>query len=238
METKAVVLAGYKNSGKTTLASNLCDIFNKRGLKPGVVKFVHHGLDKEGTDTQKLSQVAYSVLGLSESETSLFWKKKSSLLDVIGLMDVDVLLIEGGRDEIDYIPRILLPKNDSEAKELDNGLTIGIWGDISLNNIPSYKNLEEMADLILDKGFALPNINCGACGRESCYDLAKDIVSGQASMEDCKSLHQEGITIKINDQPVAANPFVKAIIENTVRGLFSCLKGYTPGSKIFLEIKG
>ena len=57
-------------------------------------------------------------------------------------------------------------------------------------------------------------------------------------MEDCKSLHQEGITIKINDQPVAANPFVKAIIENTVRGLFSCLKGYTSGSKIFLEIKG
>ena len=31
----------------------------------------------------------------------------------------------------------------------------------------------------------LPNVNCGACGREYCKWLAQDIVEGKAKAEDC-----------------------------------------------------
>lgn len=235
---KGVVLAGYKNSGKTTLAIDLCNYFNSKGIKTGVVKFVHHSLDKEGTDTEKISKAAFCVVGLSDEETSIVWKKKSFLIDVIPLMKVDVLLIEGGRDEINYMPRIILPKEEKEIEELDNGLSLAVWGEFEHSKILCVKDVKELGELILSKGFMLPNINCGDCGRENCYELAKEIVLGKASVEECKSLAPEGVEVKINDQPMALNPFVSAIVENTIKGLLSCLKGYSPGSDISIKIKG
>ena len=154
-------------------------------------------------------------------------------------MGADVLLIEGGRDEIDYIPRVLLPKDESELKELDNGLSIAVWGDYRIDGLLCTKDLGELGDVILNKGFLLPNINCGACGRESCFDLAKEIVKGEAKIEECKTLYEEeSIEVKINDQPMALNPFVRDIVKNTIKGLFSCLKGYSEGAKLSIEIKG
>ncbi len=238
MNLRAVVLAGYKNSGKTTLAIDLCNFFDSKGLKCGVVKFVHHSLDKENTDTEKLSRAAFSVVGLSDEETSLYWKKRSSLLDVVSLMNVDVLLVEGGRDEIDYIPRIILPKSEKEIKELDNGLSLAVWGDYKIDSLPSLSKVDELGELILNKGFMLPNINCGACGKSSCFELAKEILKGNAKVEDCKTLFEEKVKVKINDQPMPLNPFVRGIVENTIKGLLSSLKGYVSGANISIEIKG
>ncbi|MBU0702234.1 MAG: hypothetical protein KKC18_00010 [Chloroflexi bacterium] len=35
------------------------------------------------------------------------------------------------------------------------------------------------------KGPKLPNLDCGDCGYERCYDLAREIVAGNRSVEDC-----------------------------------------------------
>ena len=44
------------------------------------------------------------------------------------------------------------------------------------------------------------------------------------------------VTIKINGKAVDLNPFTKSIVESTIRGLLSPLKGYTEG-EIVVTIK-
>ena len=49
---KTIAVIGWKNSGKTTLVSNLANYYSNKGIKVGVVKHAHHNfdIDHEGTD--------------------------------------------------------------------------------------------------------------------------------------------------------------------------------------------
>jgi len=43
--------------------------------------------------------------------------------------------------------------------------------------------MNERIAISADDG-SLPNLDCGGCGRETCYDLAREIVAGSGSVED------------------------------------------------------
>ena len=53
MTTQVVGIAGWKNSGKTTLAVNLIAELTRRGYRVASIKHAHHDadIDHEGTDT-------------------------------------------------------------------------------------------------------------------------------------------------------------------------------------------
>ena len=53
---KTIAVIGWKNSGKTTLVSNLTNYYSNKGIKVGVVKHAHHNfdIDHEGTDSYKI----------------------------------------------------------------------------------------------------------------------------------------------------------------------------------------
>ena len=42
---KTIAVIGWKNSGKTTLVSNLTNYYSNKGIKVGVVKHAHHNFD-------------------------------------------------------------------------------------------------------------------------------------------------------------------------------------------------
>jgi len=84
-----------------------------------------------------------------------------------------------------------------------------------------------------EKAFKLPNLNCGGCGYETCYEMAREIVKGNKSMEDCVSL-QPATKVKIDGKLMPMNPFISELVESTVRGLLSPLKGFSKGR---IEIK-
>ena len=74
----------------------------------------------------------------------------------------------------------------------------------------------------------MPNLDCGGCGYERCYDLAREIVAGTGSVEDCVSL-QPTTEVKIDGQPMPMNSFISSIVKNTVLGMLSPLKGFKKG---------
>ena len=97
-------------------------------------------------------------------------------------------------------------------------------------------DIERIADIVEEKAFKLPNLDCGSCGHKTCYGLAKKIVQGKKSVKDCISL-KPTIQVILNGKMLALNPFTAKIIQNTIKGALSALKGVKTG-KIEIKIDG
>jgi molybdopterin-guanine dinucleotide biosynthesis protein B len=233
---KAISIVGFKKSGKTTLLTQLAEHLKSRGIKVAAAKFSHHGLDKNDTDTKKIAQVAAPVIGLTQNEAAIFWPEKKYLLDLLPLVSADILLVEGGKS-LTWLPRILVLKSEQEAREMDNGLALATWGEIEVPGLPRINSIAELAELVLNKGFALAGIDCGSCNRPDCLHLAREIVQGQATPKECSAKNTKKMSITVNGHKLALNTFVERIITKSIMGMLSELKGYAPG-KINIEIDG
>jgi molybdopterin-guanine dinucleotide biosynthesis protein B len=230
---KLIGVVGYKASGKTTLAAKLAQELTKRGNKVAVVKHALQGIDISDKDTDIYKKAAQTVAAISENESALFFPGKHSLEDMLKYLQADYVIVEGFKQEKTF-PKILCLKEESDVKKLSDGLEIAVVANFSGLNIRVVKDIHKLCDLIEQKAFKLPNLNCGECGYSTCFELAKEIVKGKKTISDCKSLLPD-IKIKINDTSLALNQFAQEIIRNTVKGMLSSLKGYTAGN-IKIEI--
>lgn len=218
---------GYKDSGKTGLAVQLCSELRNRGYKVAAVKFSHQPLDRQEADTSRLAGACFVSAGITPEETSIVWSQAKTLQDLLPVLQADILVVEGGKS-LGNLPRLLLANNADQARQLGPELAIGSWGNDAGLGLPVLDSPVQLADLVLDQGFFLPGLDCGHCGRQDCAQLAREIVSGQAKVQDCDASTSD-LQIKVNGQPVALNPFVQNIIKSTLQGMLSSLKGYTPG---------
>jgi molybdopterin-guanine dinucleotide biosynthesis protein B len=91
-----------------------------------------------------------------------------------------------------------------------------------------------IADLVEKKGFKLPNLDCGGCGHERCYDMAREVVAGTGGLESCVSL-QPATEVRIDGRPMPMNSFISSIVRSTILGMLSPLKGFKKG-KIEISI--
>ncbi|MFP4316596.1 MAG: molybdopterin-guanine dinucleotide biosynthesis protein MobB [Desulfovibrionales bacterium] len=234
---RGATIVGYKNSGKTTLCVQVAEILRDRGVRVGVVKFAHHSFDLEGRDTRKFSEVAHVVGGIGEAESMLIWPRHVEFSELVSMMDVDVLLVEGGKS-LNCLPRIVLPRNRDEAESLDNGLVLGTFPREGYTQHGGFTSAEEVADEILQNGFVLPGLDCGRCGHDACRDLARAIVSGQAVPAECRAGGGH-LTVTVNGREVAMNDFVRKVIAGSISGMLAQLKGVEPGPvRIELDMRG
>jgi molybdopterin-guanine dinucleotide biosynthesis protein B len=231
---KAISIVGYKNSGKTSLAASLARELENSGISCAAVKFSSHGFDKQDTDTGELSAAASPVIGIGLEESAVYWPRKMKLADLAHLAGDRVLIVEGGKTQT-TLPRIILARNEKEAAELDNGLAVAVWGSQALGGLKPIDKVSELAELVLEKGFLLPGLDCSTCGREDCLQLAREIVSGQASFQECAASHP-GTEVDINGKKLALNGFLNDMVTKTILGLLSSLKGFSPG-EITIKIK-
>ncbi|MDD3653949.1 MAG: molybdopterin-guanine dinucleotide biosynthesis protein B [Desulfotomaculaceae bacterium] len=94
-------LAGYSNSGKTTLLEKLITELKRRGYRVGVIKHTHHHveLDQPGKDTWRHARAGAEVVVLATpSGVSLArsYESDPGPEAVISMMDgVDLIIIEG-----------------------------------------------------------------------------------------------------------------------------------------------
>lgn len=232
---KAVSIVGRKKSGKTTLGLALVKNLSSRGLKVAVLKHSHHGFDgAEGTDTEEYKKYAMAVAAYSPSESFVSWQRERSVQDLIPLLGADILIIEGS-NQIGWMPRIIMADSDQQVEDFQPDLSLRIIPPLKRDQGLSEDELEILATLIMEKGFILPGLNCGACRQKSCRKLAAEIVSGKASLSGCKTTAGQAsgqMEVTCNGTPLDLNPFVKDILNSGITAMLSQLKGYIPGELV------
>lgn len=233
---RAVALVGWKKSGKTTLALALAQEFSRRGLRMGAVKHSHHGFDTPQTDTAQLVHVCSAVAGVAPGQSVVWWGAERSVQDLVGLLDAQVLLVEGGK-EWGWLPRILVASGEGEdPAPLVTGRELGVFGSTPVAGLPASQDVAVVADWVLERGFALAGLDCGGCGKQSCAELARAIVAGQARPEECVAQNPT-VRVRCGGRDLALGPFVERMVQATVRGLLSELKGYAPGQPVRIEME-
>ncbi|MGE4552677.1 MAG: molybdopterin-guanine dinucleotide biosynthesis protein MobB [Desulfovibrionaceae bacterium] len=217
----AASVVGFKKSGKTTLVEQLLREMERLGRRTAVVKCSETGFDEPAdTDTARFKTLAPVVAGISDKESFVSWARRRPLYDLVPLLDADTLLVEGGKD-LGYLPRIVLARPGDDVEALDRGLALAVLD-------PAEADPAGLARLILERGFLLPGLSCGACGRKGCAALAREIVAGQAGLDDCAA-RDESISVRINGRELAMKSFVADMVASGIRGMLSALKGVGPG---------
>ncbi len=99
---KTIAVIGWKNSGKTTLVSNLVKFFKEKKIKVGVVKHAHHSfdIDHPNTDSYKIRKSgAYKTTLVSDKRLALMEEKITPDIHLGSLIDLnkdcDLLIFEG-----------------------------------------------------------------------------------------------------------------------------------------------
>jgi molybdopterin-guanine dinucleotide biosynthesis protein B len=235
---RAVGIVGYKNSGKTTLTHAMARELTRRGHEVAVIKHTSHRLDLSGKDTATLGEAVSRVGFISPQESGVFWKKPLSLENIIPYLEADILLVEGFKAEKTF-PKIVCLRGKPDDRDLFDGLAIcavGFAPEGHELDVPllSLDEIGEIADLVEEKAFKLPNLDCGSCGFETCYEFAREIVQGNRDVEDCISL-QPMTEVRIDGELMPMNPFISDIVRGTILGMLSPLKGFKKG-KIEIRI--
>ncbi len=120
---KCIGIAGWKNSGKTSLVSNLIAELIADGLSVSTIKHAHHNfdLDQPGTDTFKHREAGAGEVAIVSSrrwaiQHELANEQEPSLDDVLEkLSPCDVVLVEGYKRE--NIPKIEILAPDTKEKD-------------------------------------------------------------------------------------------------------------------------
>jgi len=228
---KVLGIVGYKDSGKTTLTRALARELVIRGHEVAVIKHSSHHLNLPGKDTATLGEAAGQVGIISSQESAVFWKKPLSLENIIPYLEADIVLVEGFKTEKTY-PKIACLRGAPDDADLFDGLLIAAVGpaEYAGDGVSLFDRnaVGEIADLVEQKAFKLPNLDCGNCGCELCYDLAREIVAGARDVEDCVSL-RPATEVRIDGELLPMNPFISGMVRGAIMGMLSPLKGFKKG---------
>ncbi len=237
---KGIGIVGYKKTGKTTLIEKILETLNKRGIyETTVIKHSEHNISLPGdTDTERMFKNSSKVIGLFKDSNIILSKIKEKYNDIIRTLNTKVLIVEGFKS-VKNIPRIICIKDEKEIEELSNGLELGYF---SLEKIKSKKydiwgpeDIKKITDIILEKGFVLPNINCGKCNERTCFEFGEKLIKKETDIYRCSYIKdKEPINITINNEELVLNKFTADALRNIITAYLKTLKGIGEGP---VEIK-
>lgn len=142
-----IQIVGYKNSGKTTIASKFLRSVSRNGCSAGTLKHHGHGgrveFRDEGTDTFTHRAAGAAVSGVEGGGTFQLCLDMplnfQQLLAMYESLSLNLLLVEGFKEH--QLPRVLLLKKDEDLvllKESDEVLAVIAWPEVSRPLIPSH----------------------------------------------------------------------------------------------------
>jgi len=227
---KVIGIVGYKGSGKTHLGINLSEELRRRGCTVAIVKHAQGSLDLPDKDTSLYRGHCDKLVAVSKEGRTEFFEGKTNFEEALSSLDVDFIIAEGFKEKKSF-PKIVCIKEKSEEKELSDGLEIAL---VREENFDSDRDISAIADLVVEKTFKLPNLDCGDCGFDSCYELAKEILKDKRKVTDCTHLGRD-VEVLVAGEPMDLNPFVSDILRKTIKGFLSGLRGFRKG-KIRIKI--
>lgn len=160
--TQAVLgIAGWKNSGKTTLTTRLVEELTSRGLRVSTVKHAHHDadVDHEGTDSFRhraagATEVALVTANRWALMRELRGAEEPPLADILArLAPVDLVIVEGYKRE--PIPKIEVRRDEAmDQTPLADPHVIATAGDAGSElNLPRFEldDIRAIADFVVAK---------------------------------------------------------------------------------------
>ena len=126
--------------------------------------------------------------------------------------------------------------HQKDPAALVTGRELGVFGPASVAGLAATQDVAVAADWVLERGFALAGLDCGGCGKASCAELAQAIVAGQARPQECVA-QVPAVRVRCGGRDLALGPFVERLVQATLRGLLSELKGYVPGQPVRIEME-
>jgi molybdopterin-guanine dinucleotide biosynthesis protein B len=221
---------GYQDSGKTRLVENLVRTLVKKGYKVSSIKHTPHDktIDCEGKDTWRHWKAGSDpVVFSSETETTVIKHSETSADDIARMILAefrpDVIVIEGFKEGA--FPKVAIGHVASRKGTVLTNPKLG--------EMVKYVETEVAIERVKDQ---LPSLDCGKCGLD-CDGLARAIVAGKKKLEDCKELSEIGVQILVGGKRIAAGKFVSSIVDDTVRGMLSSLRGYGPGKVVEIRLE-
>ncbi len=220
---------GFQDSGKTLLVEDLVRALVGLGYRVASVK--HTGdaksIDSEGKDTWRHWKAGSDpVAFMSTVETSIIRHSRIPEEELIHLMlrefKPDVLLIEGNK-EGDY-PKVRIgdvPKRRGT-----------VLSNPSLKELLAYVETEVAVERAR---YLLAGLDCGKCGLD-CDRLARAIADKKRKISDCKELGDIKVEVLIGGRKMATGKFVSEVVDSTVRGMLSSMKGYEPGKEVMISL--
>jgi len=210
-----ICVVGYHESGKTTFIEALIPELKCRGYKVGTIKHDVHGfdIDREGKDTWRHRRSGSTVVALSSpSRLTIIRELKGEMpideLTMRFFWDVDIVLAEGFK-------KLHYPKIEVFRKEISEE--------------PLATSLENLVAVISDDPikvevpvFSFRDVN-----------LVADMIE-QRYLATRKS---SSVTVLFDGKKVPMNDFVTKIVEKTVEGLCSTLRGWSDPVEITISIK-
>jgi len=224
---KCVGVVNGSRKDEPLLMEKLSDELKHKKHTVALVEHVKKLKDFSGKKTNTPSASLHTVVNCFPDKTTFSFDNVMSLDDILALLDVDYVLINGFEEDKSY-PRIIIMDESRKEKDCLDGLEIAGYGKAHSSYFPVTQDITQLIDIIEKKSFKLPNLNCEACGLDSCYAFAKEMVKGKRQLNDCLSLNPK-VTIEIDGVPLPMNPFISGIVEKTISALVSSFKGYKKG---------
>ncbi|MBD3191330.1 MAG: hypothetical protein GF308_11835 [Candidatus Heimdallarchaeota archaeon] len=235
--TKFLGISGAKKAGKTMTIEYLTPILAKKGLVIGTIKIpfkaVEVDVNKEGYDIIRLRKSSSKkTLFKSSVDTTIFYNEELTQREAFEEFsrDLDLVLIEGFKEDLEGIPQIVLLKEKNQEEKYTDEYTTAISSipeyDVKSSH-PNFVPFNRLAEIVEEKALPLfPDLNCGHCGYDNCNQLVKAIIAGEKDVDDCEILRQktQEFTLKINNREIPCNPFVRTIFKNVILGVVKSLK--------------
>ncbi len=231
---RAISIVGSRMDENIKLCCKLAETFYRRGLNVVVARCSSDDMMEQNHSVGQYAHCCTCVVNLSSNMPAAAGYDQHKAVDVAQLLKADVLIVENGTD-IDWAPWVIVSNpGQMVEKQLLSHQILAVWGTDIGNGVQQVEDLDQLADLVLEKGFSLPGLDCGACGREGCSGLARDIVVNRAETSDCEAMNAS-ISATNNGKKISMNPFVASLLQATISSIFGQLKGVTSG-KIVLTM--
>jgi len=221
---------GYQDSGKTTAVEKLVKTLVKDGLKVASLKHSAHADldDVHGKDTWRHAEAGSDPVILMTPEGAVVRIRGMVPVEKLAQMlkdsfDPDVVIIEGFKDG--PYPKVSL--GDIKPRKGT------VMSNPSMGELVAYVRSGVAVERTLS---SLPGLDCHKCGLD-CLSMAKAIVEGKKTIQNCKELPSRDVVITVGGKRIATGTFVSEIVDDTIRGMLSSLKGYEPGKDVEIRLQ-
>ncbi len=121
-----IAVCGGKNSGKTTLLAGIIPLLSAKGLRIAAIKHDGHDFDPDvpNTDSYRLRTAGAAKVAIYSSQRSMIAMEQSTSPQQLlpHFQDIDLVLLEGGKDSL--YPKIEILRRDNSSELVSNKVNL------------------------------------------------------------------------------------------------------------------